>query len=56
MGLDRELKGLLACLTSQYRLTYATPPELKQRKLEVTLAHPGTKVRIQSPPPDKAKK
>lgn len=50
MGLDRELKGLLACLTSQYRLTYATPPELKQRKLEVTLARPGTKVRIQAPP------
>jgi VWFA-related protein len=53
MGLDRELKGLLACLTAQYRLTYATPPELKQRKLEVTVAHPGTKVRIQSPPPAK---
>lgn len=56
MGLDKEMKALLACLTSQYRLTYATPPELKQRKLEVTLAHPGTKVRLQSPPPDKAKK
>jgi hypothetical protein len=53
MGLDRELKGLLACLTAQYRLTYATPPDLKQRKLEVTVAHPGTKVRIQSPPPAK---
>ena len=49
MGLDRELLGLLACLTGQYRLTYASPPELKQRKLEVTLARPGTKVRIQAP-------
>ena len=53
MGLDREIKGLLASLTSQYRLTYATPPELKQRKIEVTLARPGTKVRLQSPPPKK---
>ena len=53
MGLDRELKGLLACLTGQYRLTYATPPELKQRKLEVTLARPGTKVRLQAPPAKK---
>ena len=53
MGLDRELKALLACLTSQYRLTYATPPELKQRKLEVKLARPGTKVRLPSPPAKK---
>ena len=53
MGLDRELRGLLACLTGQYRLTYATPPELKQRKLEVTLARPGAKVRLQAPPAKK---
>lgn len=50
MGLDREMRGLLACISGQYRLTYATPPELKQRKLEIHVARPGTKVRVGSPP------
>jgi hypothetical protein len=46
MGLSRELDRLLALLRGQYRLTYATVPELKERKLEVKVARPGAKVRV----------
>ncbi len=53
MGLGKELQGLLASLKGQYRLTYATLPDLKQRKLEVKLARPGAKVRLQAPPAKK---
>ena len=55
MGVGPKLMALLGVLKGQYRLTYATVPDLKQRKIEVTVARPGTKVRVQTPP-DKAKK
>ena len=51
MGLGRELKQLLAVLRGQYRLTYATVPDAKEkRKLEVTVARPGAKVRLAGVP------
>jgi VWFA-related protein len=50
MGLDSALKKLSAHLKSQYRLTYATPRELKGRKVEVKVARPGVKVRVSAAP------
>lgn len=46
MGLDSALKKLSAHLASAYRLRYATLPELKKRKLELSVARPGTRVVI----------
>jgi VWFA-related protein len=46
MAIDSALKKLSAHLTSAYRLRYATVPELKKRKLELSVARPGTKVLI----------
>lgn len=46
MGLDSALKKLSAHLASAYRLRYATLPELKKRKLELSVARPGTRVLI----------
>jgi VWFA-related protein len=48
MGLGRELQGLLAALSGRYRLTYATLPDLKERKVEVTVARPGARARLAS--------
>jgi VWFA-related protein len=50
MGLDSALRKLSAQIRSQYRLSYATVPELKSRKIEVKVARPGVKVRV-SPQP-----
>jgi VWFA-related protein len=50
MGVDTALKRLGAQVRSQYRLSYATVPEMKSRKVEVKVAHPGVKVRISSDP------
>ena len=44
MGLDRLLDRIAAALGSQYRLTYGTLPDLKDRKVEVKVARPGVKV------------
>jgi VWFA-related protein len=44
MGLDRTLDRIAAALGSSYRLTYGTLPDLKDRKVEVTVARPGVKV------------
>ncbi len=46
MGLDAALRRLNAQLRAQYRLSYATLPELKNRKIEVKVARPGVKVRV----------
>jgi VWFA-related protein len=46
MALDSALKKLSAHLASGYRLRYATLPELKKRKLELSVARPGTRVVI----------
>lgn len=46
MGLDPALKKLTGYIASGYRLRYATLPDLKQRKLELRVARPGTRVTI----------
>jgi VWFA-related protein len=44
MGTDDALRKVSAVLRAGYRLTYATVPDLQKRKLELTVARPGTKV------------
>jgi VWFA-related protein len=44
MGVDRSLEKIAASLGGQYRITYSTLPDLKDRKLEVKVARPGVKV------------
>ncbi len=44
MGIDRALRKLSAAIRGGYRLSYATTPDLKKRKLELKVARPGTKV------------
>jgi VWFA-related protein len=46
MALDGGLKKLSAYLVSAYRLRYLSVPDLKKRKLQLTVARPGTKVLI----------
>lgn len=46
MALDGALRKLSASLVSAYRLRYASVPDLKKRKLELSVARPGTKVLI----------
>jgi VWFA-related protein len=53
MGLSKELQRVLGALKGQYRLTYATVPDLKERKLELTVARPGAKVRLPQVPDKK---
>lgn len=50
MGTDRALRRLTQVLRAGYRLTYATVPELRKRKLEVTVARPGTRVLLPAGP------
>ncbi len=44
MGLDGALRKASATLRAGYRVAYATVPDLKRRKLELTVARPKTKV------------
>jgi VWFA-related protein len=44
MSTDGTLRKLSAHLRSGYRLAYATLPDLKKRKLDVSVARPGTEV------------
>jgi VWFA-related protein len=46
LGIENSLKKLTAYLRGGYRLTYATLPGIKNRKLEVKVARPGVKVRL----------
>jgi hypothetical protein len=46
MATDTGLRKLSPFLTAGYRLAYATIPDLKKRKIEVTVAQPGTEVRV----------
>jgi hypothetical protein len=48
MGLDRALVTLSGLLRGQYRLTYAGAAA-PGKKLEVTVARPGAKVRVAQP-------
>jgi len=44
MGTDTALRKLSAHLRSGFRLAYATVPDLKKRKLDLSIARPGTEV------------
>ena len=44
MGTDTALRKLSTHLRSGYRLAYATLPDLKKRKLDLSIARPGTEV------------
>jgi len=46
MGVPASLRKISAELRAPYRLTYATLPEIKERKLVVTVARPGVKARV----------
>jgi hypothetical protein len=46
MGTDSGLRKLSPYLEAGYRLAYATVPDVKKRKVEVTVAQPGTEVRL----------
>jgi hypothetical protein len=49
MALDRTLQKLAGELEGRYRLSYATLPEVKAKKLEVQVARPGVKARVAVP-------
>jgi VWFA-related protein len=44
LAADSGLRKLSPYLEAGYRIAYATVPDLKKRKVEVTVARPGTKV------------
>jgi VWFA-related protein len=46
MGVGAALRKIGADLAGQYRLSYATLPVIKEAKLEVRVARPGSKVRV----------
>jgi VWFA-related protein len=46
MGVDKSLEKVAAALGGQYRITYDTLPDLKERKIEVKVARPGAKVSL----------
>jgi hypothetical protein len=48
MGLDRALQNLSGVLRGEYRVTYAAGGD-KDKKVEVTVARPGAKVRVAQP-------
>lgn len=49
MGIEQALRGIAAQLTSRYRLTYSGAAGARDPKVEVTVALPGVKVRMESP-------
>ena len=50
MGVGKSLEKVSAALSGQYRITYATLPDIKDRKVEVKVARPGVKVSLGGPP------
>jgi hypothetical protein len=46
MGVGQALRKIAAELKAPYRVTYASLPEIKDRKLEVTVSRPGVKARV----------
>jgi hypothetical protein len=48
LGTDSGLRKLSPYLLAGYRVAYATVPDLKKRKIELTVARPGTEVRLPS--------
>ncbi len=50
MGIEVALKKVASDLAAQYRLRYATLPEIKERKLEVQVARQGARARVVGAP------
>jgi VWFA-related protein len=48
MGADHAMRRLSAALRSGYRISYASVPDLKRRKVELKVARPKTKVLLPS--------
>jgi hypothetical protein len=48
MGTEDALRKLSAHLRCGYRLAYATVPDLKKRKLDLSVARPGTRLFLPS--------
>jgi hypothetical protein len=48
MGVGPALRRIATSLEAPYRVGYATLPEIKDRKLEITLSRPGVKARVWS--------
>ncbi len=46
MGVGRQLQRIAAELRGHYRLSYATLPDLRQRKIEVQVARPEVRARV----------
>ena len=44
MGINDGLRNVSQHLAAGYRLAYATLPDLKKRKIELTVARPGAEV------------
>ncbi len=53
MGAAVGLRKLSADLRGRYRLSYATEPDLKERKLQIQLARPGAKARLARDPKER---
>jgi len=56
MGLPLALQKLESELKGRYRVSYATLPEIKTRKIEIQVARPGAKVRVGTRPSDSSAK
>jgi len=50
LGADSALRKLTPWLEGGYRVAYATVPDLKKRKIEITVARPGTNVFLPAAP------
>ena len=46
MGVDPGLRRMSPYLFAGYRVSYATVPDIKKREVEVTVARPGTEVKV----------
>lgn len=46
LAVDNSLKKIARDLAGRFRISYATLPEIKQRKIEVKVARPGVRVRV----------
>lgn len=54
LAVETALKKIARDLASRYRISYATLPEIKQRKIEVKVARPGVRVRVGRSSTDKS--
>ena len=49
LGVPNALEKIAADLKSQYRLSYSSPGDVKESKIEVKVARPGARVRVGRP-------